>query len=353
VRTSLQRIVVAVALFAGVLVPATAGHASPPPWYWYQSPVGSTGGCIQTTASPSQGASNEPCDNIGSGYLGSQNHLPNGAFGDMNAGSSGDFCNSYESAPYGDPFYGYVDNNPYYYGDTHPAPDPFTGSYCYADKTVWGSNDNQTTSSLLYPGVQHFASLQGIVAKPWSFGTNPSLYMYGEFGVMTNTAVQAWGYLCADLEDTTAGYNGTLEICDDVWDWGGKNPLFSFAGCSTGSAYHARPLGTVENWVQSTRYSTERSGSKPTQTTATIKTPLPFSVQITTQNLLNAIADAKAGCSAQSGGFALQLSNNTQNYRLMGVEQGLELGKDKQTPPTTKGNVNGVEQALLFATLYN
>jgi hypothetical protein len=31
----------------------------------------------------------------------------------------------------------------------------------------------------------------------------------------------------------------------------------------------------------------------------------------------------------------------------------IELGTDKQGPPTSKGNVNGVEQALPFATLHN
>jgi hypothetical protein len=348
-----KRIAFVIALVLGVALPATSAAAQQPPWYWYNSSASTTGGCWESVASPSAGAQDiNNCDTISSGYVptygGLNTYLHNGALWDVTskAARSGDYCNSYNDQVNGDPFTGDVDQDPYYYGDPSTT-DTYHGSYCYADAATWGTNDNEISGGPIYnPGVQHFASIQGIIAKPWSFGGSPELFVNSKFGVMTNSSTHAWGYLCADLKDPSSGE--ALEICADVWDWGNKNAPNNVGGCisaSTGAKYGSPALGMVEDYLAKPGtqeiYTTTRPGSSYTQTNAKTLTPVAlFSMDITTANLKQAASDADRVC-----GLSLS-TTNLAGYQLMGVEQGVELG-------SSTGDVNGVEQDLQFATLYN
>lgn len=331
--TSARRWVAAGALLLGILGPSIPAHAQST-WYWYYSPTGG-GGCWNTSAGPSHGATAYQCDDPGSKYLPSstiagqtvQTSIGDGVWGnvDGHAAHSGDYCNSYDMTA----FSGYVQGNPYYWGD------PASGSYCYADGSTWGTNINPTGATAA--GAQHFASVQGTQVFPWSFGTNPELYIYNQFGDFTNTSSSAWGYLCADLKDT-GGAGDTLEICGDEWDW--HRQAANKVGC-----FHPAgqtPTALPEDYFEPSgeNFTTERSGSSNTVTSQTIARGTVFSMDITTQNLQTAITWANSWCSAQG-----TWSSNLAGYRLMGVEDGEELAQNT-------GDINGAEQALLFATLY-
>jgi hypothetical protein len=339
----LKRLVITLAVLIGVLAPSTPAYASST-WYWYYSQ--STGGCWNTVAAP--GSPAYVCNNVAASYVptyqGQNTYIHNGAFGDVTsaASRSGDYCNSYDDQVNGDSFSGDVDANPYYYGDPSTT-DTFNGSYCYADGDVWGPNDNQKAGTTpLNPGVQHFASVQGITAKPWSFGTSPVLYVRSNFGVQTNSSTHAWGYLCADLKD--AGTGDTLEICADDWDWGSKNAPNNVGGCSSGTAFSSPPLGMVEDYLAAPGttevYTTTQPGSSYTSTGAKTLTSSVFSYTITAAQVIQAAKDTNRVC-----GLAMN-TTSAASYRLMGVEQGVELGN-------STGDVNSSTGNLQFATLYN
>lgn len=305
-------------------------------WYWYYSPS-SGGGCWNTVSSPTKGSAAYQCDDPGANYLPSSTiagqtvhtYIQNGAFDDVRsvAAHSGDYCNSYDMAA----FTSYLDSDPYYFGN------PTSRSYCYADGSEWGQNVNDSAANAA--GAQHFASVQGTAAFPWSFGSAPSLYIYSTFGDSTNTSSSAWGYLCADLIDT-AGASNELEICGDEWDWNRQQP--NLVGCGNLDGVQ---LAMPEDYFRATaqRYTTERAGSSDTVTSVTVPARTVFSMEITVQDLTNAISGANSTCGSLYG---TSWSDSVSGYRLMGVEDGEELA-------LVNGDINGNEDGLLFGTLYN
>ncbi len=325
---SLKAAVVTCALLVGVVAQATPAQATTR--YWYNNP------------GSNPGANYLPHTTINGQSV--QTYYQYGVWGNVSSGASvsGDYCNTYNMTP----FSGYLDGNPYYYGDATSR------SYCYAQGSIWGTNVNGSNGA----GAQHFASTQGASAYPWatSFGANPSLYMFSKLGVTTNTSSQAWAYLCADLIDTL-GVGDILEICADEWDWGQKNSP-DIVGCFNPTflppALYVKPTALPVAWVEpansappkpyAPRYFEERPQSSNTVTTKLVTRGTPFSVDITKTHLLNAIADS-ASCNASYG---TNFSTKTWGYRLMGVEDGLELGAG------VTGRVNGVEEGLVVATLY-
>ncbi|MGH8891299.1 MAG: hypothetical protein ACRDV3_16250 [Acidothermaceae bacterium] len=347
---ALTRIAVVGALFFATFGSATAAHAQSA-WYWWES--NNNQDCWSTTAGPSApwspqcvtpGANYFPTSNgrttyIGRGFYG-------GAFADVDghASQSGDYCNSYPQT-----FSTYLDApSDYYWGESSSQ------SYCYAKGALWGTNvkNNVTDNSnpgkdYPAPGAQHFASLQSIGAYPWSSqfgGANAQLYVRTQFGVSTNSTTQAWGYVCADLVDT-AGQGNTLEVCGDKWDWGKKVPDAHDMACMNLSG--EKPIALpVNKYGTDHTYMTTQPGSASTATSKTLTRGTLFTMAITSTNLLNAIRDANSstiGCTKNHQYW----STNLSGYRLMGVEDGLEL-----SDATPNHQVNGAEQGLVVADLY-
>jgi hypothetical protein len=376
-KRSFMRLGMVIIVSTAVVLPyASSAHASGE-YNWYNST--STGGCWATSGG-SGGSSAAQCDSPGANWLGQNynsstnrgaHYVGGGAGGDvMYTKSSGDYCNSYSAAGWNTvPFNTYLSS--YYWG---AASSTFNGSYCYADGSAWGTNVSDTSTStnrtIYAAGAQHFASVQGVAAYPWSsskFGSSPMLYTLGKLGVFANTSKQAWGYLCADVQDT-GGSGQVLELCGEEWDWGSKQTLpVQTAGCSSpGYGDPNMPaFGAINQKFgkdlnggipASSQIFTTRGGSYPVQTAQTFArtTPFTFSMQVSTTQLNNAIRMVNAQCKSTAG--MTSFSTNVSQYRLLGVEDGVEQGLCQPTvqtcPPAGTYDVNAAESGLYFSTLY-
>ena len=248
---------------------------------------------------------------------------------------SGDYCNAYNI---GEPLI-YPDENKEGSWTGFAPPSPF-GSWqvgdkhevvCQADGGTWGQELRGATNSectgAYYPcGMQHYVSFysQGLNDHPWSgaFG-EPSLVISAEADPQTATVHSgggAWGYICPLLRQGST--NHVMEYCLEQWRTGsGYEKLKDvFVECIGTKNYAVAESATL--FAPNTTFATKASGSAETYQFETSKEPVhrTFTAYVTRANLLNAIrADNNSACKAG-------LSENTEEYALVGVEQGMEGG---------------------------
>jgi hypothetical protein len=336
-----------------VMTLATNANAYTKTWYWWSSSTSQE--CWSNTNAPPS-SNSESCVSPGANFFRSYNgqatYIPKGYLGgvfsdvDGTEGNSGEYCNSYPQT-----FNTYLDApSDYYYGIKT------NDSYCYVNGDNWGTNVvNNVAGPPPYanPGAQHFASVQSVDAMPFSSafgGSNAELYVNTTFAVSSNSDTSAWGYLCADFVDQT-GQGNTLEICGVKWNWGGKVGSSHVMACGnlSGAFPSEKPVALPTNLFGSDNtYITKFGQSATTSTSKTFTTAKPYSMVITWTNMTNAVRDAmvpgKLGC---TNGGTHSWSTNPANYRLMGVEDGVELND------ATQGHgVNAEEQGLVVADLY-
>ncbi len=169
--------------------------------------------------------------------------------------------------------------------------------------------------------MHHYVSFksQGTSDRPWSsvFG-EPSLVLSAEAGVHTFTytgkSYGGWGYVCPELEDTS--FHGVLEYCLQEWrSANNKKPEWTEerkGECGGG------PWAMVNTYFwPGTVYATEMPGSTNTFEVGSAGSG-HFEAKITAADLVNASRLINAECAGW------HLSENPENYALIGVEQGME-----------------------------
>ncbi len=168
--------------------------------------------------------------------------------------------------------------------------------------------------------MHHYVSFksQGTSDRPWSgvFG-EPSLVLSAEAGVHTfthtGTSYGGWGYVCPELEDTS--FHGVIEYCFQEWRSANNAPEWKDerkGECGGG------PWAMVNTYFwPGTVYATELPGSADTFEVGSLGFG-HFEAKITRTNLISAIRLINAECAGW------HLSENPENYALIGVEQGLE-----------------------------
>jgi hypothetical protein len=329
-RPSTVRQAVRVLSLTIVLLLGVASAASAASFYWYGED-GST--CWQTGQ---LGAPSTTCDSVGAGFLptpgghtGGLEHMSEGGVStDLTLSPSGDYCSYYrlgaeltsqDSTNEGSTT-GYTTPTPYSsYQEGEKTSK--ASNVCQADGSHWGQavrgpSGKGCTETC---GMQHFVSFssQGTDDRPWSgvFG-GPSLVLAAGAGVHTfthtGTYYGGWGYFCPDIEDTTT--HGVLEYCFQEW-----------RSTNNGSAWKDERIGECAGNVAmintyfwpGTSYATEMSGSSNTFEVGSTGSG-HYEAKITSANLQNAIRLANDTCAGW------HISENVENYALVGVEQGLE-----------------------------
>lgn len=370
------------------LLAAAPAHAQSV-WYWYYG-AGSNQNCWDTAA-PSSGAEAYSCDTPAAGYFTSKTTgnpavsayvVPNvtgngGAQGDSELTSPGDYCNQWgfagfnstDSAALG----GDTGFNPpspvssYQYGDEgYPGYDNL--SACQAEGSVWGellsSGDSSSGgSNICYSdcGIEHFASVQGLGDVPWSTSfspADPALYLYSNFNAyafspLNVTNEQAWGYVCAVLKDVST--SNLLEICGNDWNAPTGGGLNNVVACQTFDGYRLDlPMAQYLAAPKTSLFATTRAGS--TYTTTATDVNGTYSLEITTTELTQAATSANTGCygldNTALNNDATKYSTIPSEYKLMGVEDGVESWNKTHAVPVALSYLGGNESNLLFATLY-
>jgi hypothetical protein len=283
-------------------VTATTHAAS---FYWY----GANADCWQTGT---LGASGEACDSGG-------DVISDGGTGDLNTGQSGDYCNTYNVS-------NTICNDE---GATWPLSFKYT-SACEHDSPACG--------------IQHYTSFAGQNDQPWgNWGSSPQLVLSSELAMTSvTTPYNAWAYLCAMLQ--APGTKLFVEDCFDRWQGSATQanlPEPPFASRSygiggvCGGVMVNGEFGADDQVVTAfapnapTPFGTTVAGTTITGgTTGTNH----FQVAISTTNLTNAIArdnqTPPTGCSRG-------LPTNVSEYRLVGIEDGMEGGVHTQLAATT------------------
>ncbi len=329
------RRVVFVAILTVVLLLSVASMAyATSNFYWYGE---GNSTCWQTGQ---LGSPSTACDSVGAGYLptpgghtGGLEHMSEGGIGtDLKLSPSGDYCSYYRLGA--ELKYQDSTNEGGLSGITMPTPyssyqegdkTSSANNACQADGTFWGQAIRGVSGKgcTATCGMQHYVSFrsQGTSDKPWSsaFG-EPSLVLSAEAGVTTftyttGTLYSGWGYVCPALEDTEPSFHGVIEYCLQEWrsthnkpEW--KNERIGECG-GAGSAQ----VNTF--FYPGTSYATEMPGSTNTFEVGSAGSG-HFEAKITKTNLIKAVQLINAGCAGW------HLSENPENYALVGVEQGLE-----------------------------
>jgi hypothetical protein len=327
--TTVRRTMFAVLSAAILLLCVTSTAFATSSFYWYGS-GGST--CWQTgqLGSPSEG-----CDSVGAGYLPTPGHhagglehmVEGGISADLGLSSNGDYCN----------YYGVGDNLTLQISGNqggatgYTTPEPFSsyqegdanGSVCQANGSHWGQEVRSGVSGNLCGtgtcGMHHYASFvnQRSDNLPWSgvFG-EPSLVISAEADVQTfthsGTSYGGWGYVCPVLEDTEPSFHGVIEYC--VEEWRSSNDASSWKGEGFGECGGSSAI-IHSLFYSGTQYVTEMSGSANSTESAG---NAHYEAKITRTNLINAVKLVNSNCAGW------HLSENPENYALIGVEQGLE-----------------------------
>ena len=312
--------------FLSILSAALASN-----FYWY----GQGNSTCWQTGQP--GSPAETCSNVGPGFLstpgghtGGLEHMSEGGIGtDLTLSPSGDYCSYYrlggqltsQDSTNEGALTGFSTPTPYssyQEGDKTAS----ASNSCQADGTYWGQavrgpSGKGCTETC---GIHHFVSLrsQGTSDRPWA-GTfvEPSLVLSAEAGIRTfnhtGSHYGGWGYVCPELEDTS--FHGVIEYCFQEWRSTNNSPEWKNerkGECGGG------PWAMVNTYFwPGTVYATEMGGSTNTFEVGAAGEG-HFEAKITRGNLINAIKLINSECAGW------HLSENPENYALVGVEQGLE-----------------------------
>ena len=322
-------------------------------FYWY----GQNHSTCWQTGQP--GSPSEACSDVGPGFLptpgghtGGLEHMSEGGIGtDLTLSPSGDYCSYYRV---GGQLTSQDSTNE---GTTTGliTPTPYS-SYQEGDKTVGASNACQANGSYWGQavrgpsgkgctetcGMHHYISFksQGTNDRPWAsvFG-EPSLVLSAEAGVHTfthtGTSYGGWGYVCPELEDTS--FHGVIEYCFQEWRSANNAPEWKNERkreCGGG------PWAMVNTYFwPGTSYATEMRGSTNTFEVGAAGSG-HFEARITKTNLINAIKLINSECAGW------HLSENPENYALVGMEQGLEGWDGVST-------MGGYGESLQLSTTYS
>lgn len=203
------------------------------------------------------------------------------------------------------------------------------GNVCQATGDKWGhavSTNVPGNSCFDFCGVHHYASVNSslIENRPWDawFG-DPSLVVSTEVNLHALTAQKpssAWGYLCPVLEDTTSGW--TIEYCIQEWRSNyneAQNP--SPTWCGTGSGSNDQIIATLPSGSGQANWASMFPGSAPTfNISAQPSGWTRITAYIQVPQLENAVRQLHSTCAPSP------LSMDPRDYRLLGIEQGLEVG---------------------------
>ncbi len=247
---------------------------------------------------------------------------------DLTLSPSGDYCNYYGE---GDNLTLQISANQG--GATgYTTPEPFSsyqegdanGTVCQANGSHWGQEIRSGVSGYSCPqgsktpcGMHHYVSFtsQGSNHRPWSgvFG-EPSLVVSAEADTATFTHsglyYGGWSYVCPEVEDTSS--HGVIEYC--LEEWRSANDESSYKGEAFGECNN--PFSQIRSLFYSgTQYATEMAGSANSTESAG---NAHYEARITKTNLINAAKLVNSNCAGW------HLSENPENYALIGVEQGVE-----------------------------
>ncbi|HEV7484015.1 MAG TPA: hypothetical protein VGO13_13040 [Solirubrobacterales bacterium] len=250
--------------------------------------------------------------------------------GDLHLAKNGDYCNAFgigdeltlqDSVNEG-PTTGFTTPTPYSSYQERDANE----SACQAAGNHWGQEVRNGASGSLCGsghgsascGLEHYASIgHGTNDRPWSgVFANPSFVLSANAGVQTFNPTGefygGWGFLCPEFEDTS--FHGVIEYCFEDWrsshiasQWTGEH----FQECGAGPWSEI-----VTMFYPGTQYSEEMPGSSNT-----VVGPLGlahYEARITPANIANAARTINGNCAGW------HLSENAENYVLIGVEQGVE-----------------------------
>jgi hypothetical protein len=281
---------------------AVAACASAATFYWY----GESPDCWQTGSNP--GAPGKACD------YPSGSTISNAITGDLNTTQSGDYCNTY-----------FV-----------------TTTVCSNENAVWPLSFKYTSACAgdnPACGIQHYVSLISQTDQPWAaWAGQPSLVISGELTVTKVTSpTNAWAYLCPVFEAGTT--NLYLEDCFDRWQGSATQsnlpePPFASHGYGLHTICAEPEVHGIKSPADQVVTAFAPGVSTPFSTTLAGKTitggttgAVHFEVKITTAELENAIAMDNRPVAE---GCARGLPPNPSEYRLVGIQDGVEGGGHTQ-----------------------
>lgn len=323
-------------VLGSAVLPASASAVNI--YYWF-TPYGNTDLFNTATTPPTE---NWASDSVGAGYL--QGHMvtnPGGIISDIEQPTLGDYCNYYRLPTMNQPdsqgvgfATGLAMPQPYAYyqeGDGIGSPssacqaDNFNyGGYIYG----WGQFLNAGDSGAdCYDtcGMQHYVSLAGTSDYPWAsaFG-DPELTVHSTFkiGAYANSGanVGGWSYMCPILQDMSAPAGSPpryIEYC--MTRWRTTTYQGNTAQCAAfpyNGATNYAPI--VEGNLGSSPYVSNAGAAMVTNTDAGAYNYHTFEGTITEANLrytVNVI---------NGFGNCPQYSTSPADYRLVGVEDGIE-----------------------------
>jgi hypothetical protein len=324
------------------------------PYYWYHPALAGSYDNQWAT----NGTGGTATDNVGSGWVNS--HSTTGAGYAVQSLPNGDWCN------FGNAGVGFTPNNydysaltgltvpspysSYQQGNTSPLSNP---SVCQGYRYAWGmylaAGDGEAactpTSNC---NIQHTVGLVqgGTTDLPWATGSG--LVLATNFtpkieydGASANQAINAWAFLCADLQDVngpqTGGGQRIIEFCLDLWtppssggSWLRSQNDYRLDGpeassdwqrdhCqgNSGSAFYFQmaAVGNGETWATAvtgaSRFGTPADG-----------VARAYAASISASQFQNAINEAQKcdGVHNPNGAY----SASPSQYRLIGLEEGIE-----------------------------
>jgi hypothetical protein len=297
---------VSLALFA--VLGASPSIATAATFNWYgQSPD-----CWQTGA---PWAPSSSCDFPGGGLV------SNGITGDITeATGSGDYCNVYN----------------------------VNSTICDNEDATWPLSFKYTAAceyDVPACGIQHYVSLASQDDEPWAaWAGAPALVISTELAITKSTApTDAWAYLCPVIEVGSA--NTYIEDCFDEWQGTDTQsnlpePPFKNEGyglsticASPEGRFAADQVVTAFESKVTTPFGRTLAGStvvggKPAAT--------HFEVEITAEELANVIRREEEAVSEKPRrcGRSLGGSGHVPEYRLVGIENGIEGGGHTQLGAT-------------------
>lgn len=329
------------AMLSAVVAPSPA-HAINI-YYWY-TPYGSTD-LLQTTTAPPNGSfiTSTP----GPNYLASH-ELTNGAFGGIRSSVAGDYCDAYGLPPLDRP-----GTDPLADRTGMPMPDPISdyqrqssvptsgyNSGCQAANfEVWGqwiapwgwhvnADDYNTSSNNCFftCGMLHYVSLAGTADYPWGTAwLNGQLTLYSQFAmnryITTRSDAGAWAYTCAELADVSAQTSVEparyVEYCMAKWEVYAITPITCQAMTLANGKAAAVELVIGQLNGQSPYFQNVGTPTVFSGTSGALGTRHTFEATIGTTNLHQAVYDVSKTC-------GVNYSSNLANYRLIGLEDGIE-----------------------------
>jgi hypothetical protein len=371
---------------------ATAGAI--PTYNWVDDSTWTSG--FTSPTSPELGAS----DTVGPGYLGNASgasaHMLGGTcatgqpcggiIADLAQTSAGDYCNEYRLPVF--------DSNGSYPYSTYTgfSPDTPLSSYQQKDQTDTVSQqasscqgesqgDTYGWGQWIQPadpganctdcGIHHYLSLVGTNASPWdtSFGSGPELTLqnvatvgaYQDLYTSGGAGPFAWRHMCAVLQ-TNYEHDGTytstpndLELCADEWHsadtQGALTAETSPGQCGSlpGGGQTSEAIGKLDPSNPSGGYFTAITGNGQSGTITNGATGTwTFEATVTQQNLENVVNDL-TGTTGSGVACKSLYSATPSDYKLVGIEDGIETGINGTTPANGYINYFGSSESELKA----